>query len=990
MQKSPTLYTLPAGLPFADILAQGILQECDFDPQTLTRYRILLPTRRACRALREAFLRQSDGKPLLLPIMHPIGDIDEDELILKMADASIDDIPPAISPLKRQILMGKMIEARPDFHGDADQAIKLAGELGKLLDQVIIADLSLDNLENIHVGDYADHWQKTVKFLDLIRIYWPQILEERGVIEAADRRNRLIHALNTMWQENPPQTPIIAAGSTGTVPATGELLHTIAHLPLGCVLLPGLDHEIDPESWDALDATHPQATLKTLLQRFDAKPADIKIWPAIPEDAPKTRQKLLREIMRPAETTKEWAKITKADIAPDIETLHRFDCENEQEEALLIALLMRETLETASKTAALVTPDRALAKRVSMACRRWGIELDDSGGKTLNQSYRGGYFKLLLTASLHHLQAPSLVPVLKHGLSTLGYCRQDFSNLCGDIEKYAFRDNIAYKYLTSLLGKVNKPDKTPKLHSAHAELLEKIESAFAPLIALTEGEHAFYTLYKAHLTLAETLCATPDKNGAEILWREEDGEEAAKLFAELGELASDMPPMTLTGYASILDSLMETRPVRPAYGTHPRLMILGHLEARLIQADRMILSALNEESWPPKAEHDPWMSRPMRGDFGLPSPEMRVGLSAHDFGQAFCAKEVILTRAKKNEGAPTVPCRWLERLDAVLKAADIEPLTLSQLDYHSLLQSLSAITGEPTPYERPRPVPPVSLRPKELYATHIETWMTDPYALYAKKILNLKKLEDLDTGIDARLKGDALHKAFERFIDDHRKGLPHDAHGVLREYLMEELGELAEDKAFMNFWQPRLTRLIDWFIDQETKWREDAIPGILEREGTYTLADKDFTLKAFADRIDTVKDGTAAIIDYKTGSVPSNTKIQAGYAPQLPLEALILLKGAFPDFTQKQVSSLAYWKASGGADDKVTSIKPDKEETLHDLIARYEQNLHVMIEIFAKPETPYISLPKPSVAPRYQDYAHLARVQEWAALDDAEDGEEAA
>ena len=260
-----TLYTIPAGVPFAKALAQKLLKDTEGSPEKLAQIRILLPTRRACRVLREAFLQMSDGRPLLLPRMQPLGDIDEEELSLSLAGeegaAQLLALPPAISPLRRQLELARLVAARPDFKQGPDHALALAGALSRLMDQIYTQNLNLHDLHKIVPDDFAEHWQITLKFLEILSEAWPLHLQQNGLMDVAERRNRLILALSRLWQENPLAFPVIAAGSTGSIPATADLLSTIAGMKSGSVILPGLDKDMDEESWAALEAHFTQPHL---------------------------------------------------------------------------------------------------------------------------------------------------------------------------------------------------------------------------------------------------------------------------------------------------------------------------------------------------------------------------------------------------------------------------------------------------------------------------------------------------------------------------------------------------------------------------------------------------------------------------------------------------------------------------------------------------------------------------------------------------------
>ncbi len=980
------LFTIPAGQPFAQTLATGLLKQSGDNPLALADWRILLPTRRACRNLRDAFLRLTEGQPLLLPQMHPIGDIEEDDLTIEWSasESARDmlDLPPAMPPLRRNILLARLIMGMKTHAKNPGQALALAEALGRLIDQIYIEERNIEDLATLVPEDFAQHWKITIDFLKILSEAWPAILEENGAIDAADRRGRLIDTLCTHWQRTPPQTPVIAAGSTGSIPATARLLKTITNLPQGCVVLPGFDREMDKASWDTLDAHHPQATLKQLLERLEHERSNVHDWPYTISSTTKTalhqdkQRWLAREMMRPAATTQDWQTLSTTQTEKEIliETLkniQRYDCDTAQEEATLIACLMRETLEHPGRTATLITPDRSLARRVATVCQRWGIELDDSGGRPLNTTPRAGLLRLSVQTALSNLQPRFLLSLLKHE-----HCRviDDISKI-NALEKTLLRGPTPSPGFEGLYAALKEDEKQQQELSASIAFLEQ---TYRPFITLCSQQTSlpFSTFLDAHITLIETL------GGGESFWSGDDGEELALLLAELGAHAAIMPPVNGTDYLSIIEQIMSGITIRPAYGMHPRLAILGQLEARLGHADLLILGGLNEGTWPPEPPADPWLSRPMRTTFGLPAPERMIGLAAHDFVQKFCAPRVILTRARRIDSAPTVPSRWLARLDTVLQATDINPETLSRGPHLSYTRQLDKVK-DVRPYERPAPCPPLESRPTQLSVTAIEKWMRDPYSIYARYVLGLKKLNDLEQDTDAAVRGTLIHDVLEEFIKDYPAALPEDATAILKERGHEKLRAYQDtNPALPGFWEPRFDNLADWFITHEQAWRNKAKPCKTEIEGHMTLGS--FTLTAKADRIDKMTDGTLAIIDYKTGNAPQTQDVQAGFSPQIPLEGAIALSGGFDGLPPATLGYLGFWNLSGGnPPGKETPIKAESYETL---CREAQDGLETLITTFADPATPYYSLPRPDkAAPRqWQDYAHLARVQEWTALEDEE------
>lgn len=978
--RPPSIYSINPGQNFALALARGVMQMAGDDPAALPHYRILLPTRRAGRALRDAFLSLTDGRPLMLPRLHPIGDIEEEELILSFPGLRPLDIPPAISPMQRQILLARMITAMPEYKAGHDQAIALAAALGRFMDETIIHDVDMQALHTLVPEDFAGHWQITIDFLKLLSEYWPKILAEAGVIDAADRRSRLIRALAAAWEGAPPDMPVIAAGSTGTMPATAALLRTVATLPRGYVVLPGLDQEMEEESWRALNSCHPQAALKALLERtFGVNPQDIKPWPGQEEeDTSAERRMVLREMMRPGETAGQWRRIDPHAVKAGLDGVQYYVCDTPQQEAQVISLILREAMEIPGKTAALVTPDRDLARRVMSCCRKWGIEVDDSGGTPLPLTYRGRFLMAILKAVERDLSPAALLCVLRHGLCAAGGPHSVLFSLAAGIERKALRGLATYTSLEELARSC------PSLRAEEAGLLYTLHTLFTPLTALAKGgAQGMKDWLAATVALAEALCTTDETPGQEILWAQEDGESAATLFAELMDLSALFPPIGFAAFQDILTRFCGERSVRTAHGTHTRLMILGQLEARLVQADVMILSGLNEGKWPPDIRHDTWMSRPMRKAMGIPDADMRTGQSAHDFALGFCAPQVILTRSRKEEGKPAKPARWIERLSAVMTAAGLPLAHLDVNPYPALAMTLRTAPDVVTPAPRPAPRPPRSLRPKKLPVTAIETWMRDPYAIYAKYILNLRKLDDLEQEMDAAQRGTLLHAALKEFISAYPHHVPPDSAAILKTMVREKLGTHPASNQFWGEWEPRLDSIAQWFVQHERDWRRTATPLKTEIAGSFRMAEPDFTLTATADRIDRMKDGSLVLIDYKTGAVPSAKDVINGHAPQLPLEGAIAHQDGFPGLEGARVSILAFWELSGGkVPGEEKQIKPPKGGDIAQIIETAHEGLRTLVTAFDAEGVPYFSLPRADKSPRFQDYAHLARVQEWAALDD--------
>lgn len=967
------VYTIPAGAPFLDTLAQGLLDEAGQEPLALARQTILLPTRRACRALREAFLRLSDGRPLLLPRMLPLGEVDEDELALGEGEAAgpVLELPPAVPDLHRQLLLARLIMAMGGGRGGAsptlEQAARLAAELARLLDQVQTEGLSFDRLATLVPADYAAHWQITLDFLGILTEHWPAILGQQGFIDPAARRNLLLRAQAEAWRAHPPAQPVIAAGSTGSIPATADLLTVVAGLPNGRLVLPGLDQDLDEDSWEAIEPTHPQFGVKQLLARLDVGRRAVRPWP-VGGDGSGPRRMLAREIMRPSATTDVWRALAAAEGAAMVDGLTRLDCPGPREEAGAIALMMREVLETEGRTAALVTPDRGLARRVAAELGRWGIVIDDSAGRPLSLCPPGVFLRLTAAMVAEEFAPHATLAALKHPLAAGGLSAGRFRARVRSLERKALRGPRPAAGLGGLRQAVGD--------ERLASWLAGMEAAAEPFTRLMARASApLADLLRAHVAFAEWLAADDQWQGASRLWKGDAGEAAALFVGELADSAGVLDAVTPTQYPGLLDDLMAARVVRPAWGGHPRLHIWGPLEARMQSADRLILGGLNEGTWPAEAAADPWMSRPMREAFGLPLPERRIGLSAHDFAQALCAPEVVLTRAVRVDGTPTVPSRWLLRMDAVLKAVGVERGRWRRdwLDWFAALDRPARIA----PLPPPAPRPPVDARPRHLWATQVETWMRDPYAIYARHVLRLKALDPIDADPGAAEYGEIVHQALENFCRAYPEALPSDPLDRLLEIGRETFGEKLATPGVWAFWWPRFERVARWFVAQETRRRPTVASVASEVSGSIDIdaPGGPFRISAKADRIDRLRDGGLVVIDYKTGAPPSAKEVAAGFAPQLPIEAAIVRAGGFPDVPPGPLAALCYWRLSGNAAGGEERSAGDDPEGLADQALA---GLARLVAAFDDPETPYEARPHPDRAPRFSDYQHLARVKEWA------------
>ncbi|MGC8476969.1 MAG: PD-(D/E)XK nuclease family protein, partial [Acetobacteraceae bacterium] len=515
-------------------------------------------------------------------------------------------------------------------------------------------------------------------------------------------------------------------------------------------------------------------------------------------------------------------------------------------------------------------------------------------------------------------------------------------------------------------------------------------AALAPALRMAAAQAGAPTAsLDALLEAAEALAATDTEPGASRLWAAEEGAALAGFLATLRPAFAELPDQAPAIFPELLDAalveapaLRTRRALRGRDGTeHPRVFIWGLLEARLQPADVMVLGGLAETVWPPAADPGPWLSRPMRRRIGLPAPEDAVGQAAHDFVSAACAAEtVVLSCPRRREGAPAVPARWLARLEAYLAGRG------TALPRHPAALWASALdqpAGPPRPAAPPTPRPPVALRPRRLSVTEIETWQRDPYAIYARHVLRLIPLEALDQETDRADFGTLVHAGLARFLADHGARWPVNAAERLRAALLAELAQAGLHPALANWWTPRLERIADFVATHEAKRRAEArLQAAWPEVGGRWELDRPggrFTLVGRADRVERWDSGFA-LLDYKTGVMPSPGEVAAGLAPQLPLEAAMLEAGGFGAEHRGPVVAAEYWRLTGSADPGAT--RPITGDVLRQAVADAVSGLAGLIDAFDRPERAYLSQPHPGRAPRFTDYAQLARVAERAAAAD--------
>jgi len=922
------------------------------------------------------------------------------------------DLPPAVAPLTRQAVLSRIVLGIPRRIGGplgAEQAWLLAGELATLFDEIAFEEADLDLIETADPADFAAswlarldglvpdklavHWQITTKLLQAVVRDWNGWLQNQRLMDLGLARVRALIAQRRALEAAPPREKLIAAGigAGGTIPAATALLRCIASLPNGALVLQGMAEPITPSLADAIRRapSHPFAGQLKLLADLGVEPNAPRPWTAADHHgAPADRAAMMARSLRPAEGLEVWKESDAPRWQAALAGVSRLQAADAQQEAAAIALLLREAMELPGKRAALITPDRDLARRVSAELARHGITADDSAGAPLADAPAAAFMRLVARMIADGFAPAALLAVLKHPLCAAGMERGAWLEAVRGLEKACLRGPRPAAGLEALRAALPAGD------TVLVGLVDALQAALGDFTELPPSPaRPPADLLALHLAAAEALAATPDLPGGLRLYAGEEGEALARHLAALGEALGEMPPFKPADWPAAFDAML-AGPIAPPFrarrdtAAHPRIAILGLLEARLQSFDRVILGALEESIWPQATEPGPWMSRPMRARFGLPAPEARIGRVAADFFHAAShAGELVLSTARKRGGSPSVPTRWLTRLETFLKGQG--EIKISASDAARWAAGLDAPEGAPQPWGRPAPRPPVAVRPRRLSVSDATQLIADPYAFYAKRILRLQALDDLDADIGAREYGTLVHHAMRFFLAGLGTGWPgaDAARALWDQACAEALKKEAVHPGVLAFWGPRMTRMGEFVIAEEEKLR--AQNGLLrcltEHEGRVTLevAGGEVEILAKADRLDELSGGGWRVLDYKTGQVPTEKKVVEGAAPQLALEAMILEAGGYPTISaDAKASALVYWKLSGGETpgEEENLGAAAKDGRLYADLAR--AGILALAQRMLLGDAPFESRPHPARGTPGNDYDHLARVDEWASGDE--------
>lgn len=946
-------------------------------------------------------MRHSGATGLLMPRMVTVGDLDLDEALGSLLDPlGAQDIPPAIDPTRRWLELAAILEAELAELGRAPMRaaarLRMARDVARTIDRLLVEEKRPEDLIDPKVLDIkpslARHWEEAILLFARVQARWRFRLEERGEVDAATRRNLLFDRASRHWRDAPPANPIVAAGVTSASPALARMLRVISELPQGAVILPDLDLSMDEAAWDELgragasddptgevfgknDAlTHPQYHLKLLLQRMGINRAEVDQWHRKGMSAaPPERTHAISSLFLPPEASRSWIELPAH--RRRLSGVRLLTSATSDEEAQAIALMVREALEQPEKRIAVVTADRALARRVVQHLERWNIMADDSAGRPLSLTAAGRLLGLLIQIASHGFDLSALMGVLAHPL-----VRSDTTE-----GRREWLDRLR-RFDRELRGPAPAPGVEPLRKIAGeagvAEWWAEVEATLLPLTRMGP-EIAFADALDALAAAAESLAG-------EAVWARADGRALSAMVEDLRlharAVGIRLQPADL---ALTLRDAMDQIAVRPPYGGHPRVAIYGLLESRMTRADLVICAGLNEGTWPQPPAPDPLLAPAVLRALGIPGAEFRIGLSAHDLAGAMGAPEVVLSRAQRDKDGPTIPSRFLLRVEALLGE---QRDNFAETTIPSLLPLLDRDVPPAEPYIRPQPLPSPDQRKVRISATALDRLLGDPYQFYAREILGLKRLDPLnaDPFSDPALRGTLVHD----ILDAWHRARVDDPDLALVPFAEEQLRLKQVHPLFWGLWRPRLLAALENF----EKWVVgDAAAGraVIATEVWGAMDFDGVEVFGRPDRIDRMPDGRLAIVDYKSGKPPTRKEVASGYRLQLGVLGLIARYGKF-DADDGPISGEAgqfeFWtlrKKEGEFGERFNPVRTSSKQTgldADEFLPTHEEKLRLAITRFIKGTDPFTAKENPDYL-GYTEYDQLMRLQEWLVheIEDAED-----
>jgi ATP-dependent helicase/nuclease subunit B len=962
MTYKPNIFNIPANYHFFESLFDW-LQENFSD--RLSEVKIFLPNRRSCRQLTQIFIEKKLNA--FLPKIKAISDLSYEDFFDLPADSEtkniIDDLLQikVISGIDHLFFLTKEIEKLSVFGSEIEfnQAFKISLILKDLFDEIERAEIDLKKLTEIDDSDLSSHRQLTLDFLKNFQVQIKNSLLKENIFFTTSYQNFIVEKFTELLQKNGSKTPLVIAGSTGSMSFGKKLIKAISQQKNGYVVLHSL--LADKKNFGA--ENHPQFFLNQLLGFLEIEKNSVK---KIAKEnfllSSNNRLDLLSLLMLPSFESLKWqnvqAYLNEKTAIEDLEKNFKLiETKNEIEEAKIIALILAEST-TQKKKSAVITNNRKLADLLKLELQKTSLPFNDTRNLGVFNSKLINFLLLILELIESEFNSHSLLATLKNPLC---YHSQN-KEIIADFEIKILRQERLKPGIDGIKEKLKIVDQK-ELNNFFEDFCSKLIIHPKPVEGHDERYFNKFDMAKSLSSKIQDLIKITE-NLSKKSWQKLLEEEPAQieLFEFFEELKSqnNLKISDNNFLASLKDLLTQISFFEKSDATSS-IQILSTIEARLLNYDLVIIASLNEGEFP-EIETDNWLGKKIRKDLEIERSAKKTGQNAYDFCNYLSNQRIVLTRSEVRNGATLIASPFLLKFRTLCQK--IGANLNSGEEYFNFLKNSQSNESKLARQET-NPKPKIEFRPKKLSITEISKLISDPYTIYAKKILELRELEKIDHESSYAEFGSFVHKALEDFIKNpHQNDFLEKSEEIFTKYFFSEEAKLT--------WLPKFKNIFVDFLRKNEEFSD--YKNYVEIPVKIKIGEN--LISGKIDRLISNETGLVQIFDYKTGEIPTKKSVTSGAEPQLTIAMLAIVEGLIESELKNvdldKIDSLNYWKLSASSGSEIKEMC-DKNSEIKILYSAAKLGLAKLFEYFSDKENGYISAPNKKNYKK-NEYSHLARI----------------
>lgn len=931
---------------------------------------ILLPSRRSVNELKRIFIDNSSNETKILPIIKAIGDIDNDDILLNDVDLNLlyshkNSVKPVSTTKYKLLLLREILNNYKNI--TVEQAVNLAEELNSFLLEIEESKLDIKDLSTDKNEDLAIHWQKTLGFLKNFSLKWQKFLDENNITSIASNIISNIDLHVKTFEKIPPKNPIIIAGNSRMIRSVIDFVSVLAKYNNTYFIFKGIENIIKNNELIYINELHSHFYFIEFLEKLKIKKIDNIKYDNYEIISEKVSDSIYNSML-PYDLSYRWQL---AD-GNKLEHIEYIECNSIYDEFNIVATYLLDYIKNNGLKNIAVIIEHNKSYQFELILKYWNLPYNNTYGNRYSSHEIVKYLFLLLDIYNDNYQKDKFLSLLKHEFTYFGYTKEELHYNTMLFEKYVLDDKINKNGLDSYRKNINNIE-NEFIRKKLSLFIEKITEYFLPF-----DNRIFYLneLILEHIKIFDKITSYEiDINKSSIWFSDENSTKIADFFhKDLIEQTKCFNEINIQDYKNILIFLLSNKSYSENYSIYPAINLISMQETRLINYDFVIIMNLNEGFIPKSISADPWMSRNMRKNFGLPLKEAEFGRENYEFIQLLMQKKVLLTRSNRVDGINTLKSRFLQRLETFLKCNGLElqrPDNFTKA-FHRYYYTDYDIKND-IYKKRPKPNPPISIRPRKLSATGIDLLYSNPYDIYAKKILNLNKKNILENSLAINKLGIIIHSIFEEYCKNYDK-YKNNKYSNIKKIVYDILNiYFSGDILLIEFNYDRILKITENFIKLDKNSRNNGYQILPERFEEYLVKNRNFIINAKIDRIE-ISNDNIRIIDYKTGISPSKIEVLNGHKLQLLVELLILSK------QYKNISSLQYWNIkpketkSVIIDNNAKVSNSDELINMKNLAEKTEKFIINLIDFFDDEKNGYIAT-KRNI--EYTDFSHLNRADEW-------------